>query len=216
MAEITAALVKELRERTGAGMMDCKKALTETSGDIDKAIDFLREKGLAAAAKKAGRVAAEGLVEAYIHAGGRIGVLVEINCETDFVAKTDAFKNLAKDIAMHIAAANPTYLRRDEVPTNELEHEKEVLSEQARNEGKPEKIIEKMVSGRIEKYYKEVCLLEQPFIKNPDITVKELITESIAKIGENINVRRFVRFQLGDGIEKQENDFAAEVMSFVK
>ena len=145
MAEITAALVKELRERTGAGMMDCKKALTETSGDIDKAIDFLREKGLAAAAKKAGRVAAEGLVEAYIHAGGRIGVLVEINCETDFVAKTDAFKNLAKDIAMHIAAANPTYLRRDEVPTNELEHEKEVLSEQARNEGKPEKIIEKMV-----------------------------------------------------------------------
>ena len=147
MAEITAALVKELRERTGAGMMDCKKALTETSGDIDKAIDFLREKGLAAAAKKAGRVAAEGLVEAYIHAGGRIGVLVEINCETDFVAKTDAFKNLAKDIAMHIAAANPTYLRRDEVPTNELEHEKEVLSEQARNEGKPEKIIEKILMG---------------------------------------------------------------------
>ena len=216
MAEITAALVKELRERTGAGMMDCKKALTETSGDIDKAIDFLREKGLAAAAKKAGRVAAEGLVEAYIHAGGRIGVLVEINCETDFVAKTDAFKNLAKDIAMHIAAANPTYLRRDEVPTNELEHEKEVLSEQARNEGKPEKIIEKMVSGRIEKYYKEVCLLDQDFVKDSDKTINDLITESIAKIGENISIRRFARYYLGEGIENKETDFAAEVMSFVK
>ena len=216
MAEITAALVKELRERTGAGMMDCKKALTETSGDIDKAIDFLREKGLAAAAKKAGRVAAEGLVEAYIHAGGRIGVLVEINCETDFVAKTDAFKNLAKDIAMHIAAANPTYLRRDEVPTNELEHEKEVLSEQARNEGKPEKIIEKMVSGRIEKYYKEVCLLDQDFVKDSDKTINDLITESIAKIGENISIRRFARYYFGEGIEKKETDFAAEVMSFVK
>ena len=216
MAEITAALVKELRERTGAGMMDCKKALTETSGDIDKAIDFLREKGLAAAAKKAGRVAAEGLVEAYIHAGGRIGVLVEINCETDFVAKTDAFKNLAKDIAMHIAAANPTYLRRDEVPTNELEHEKEVLSEQARNEGKPEKIIEKMVAGRIEKYYKEVCLLDQAFVKDSDKTITQLVTESIAKIGENISIRRFARYQLGEGIEKKKEDFAAEVMSFVK
>ncbi|NLH45796.1 MAG: translation elongation factor Ts [Acholeplasmataceae bacterium] len=216
MAEITAALVKELRERTGAGMMDCKKALTETSGDIDKAIDFLREKGLAAAAKKAGRVAAEGLVEAYIHAGGRIGVLVEVNCETDFVAKTDAFKTLAKDIAMHIAAANPTYLKREEVPTNELEHEKEVLSEQARNEGKPEKIIEKMVTGRIEKYYKEVCLLDQDFVKDPDKTISDLITESIAKIGENISIRRFTRYYLGEGIEKKETDFAAEVMSFVK
>lgn len=216
MAEITAALVKELRERTGAGMMDCKKALTETSGDIDKAIDFLREKGLAAAAKKAGRVAAEGLVEAYIHAGGRIGVLVEVNCETDFVAKTDAFKTLAKDIAMHIAAANPTYLKRDEVPTNELEHEKEVLSEQARNEGKPEKIIEKMVTGRIEKYYKEVCLLDQDFVKDPDKTISDLITESIAKIGENISIRRFTRYYFGEGIEKKETDFAAEVMSFVK
>ena len=216
MAEITAALVKELRERTGAGMMDCKKALTETSGDIDKAIDFLREKGLAAAAKKAGRVAAEGLVEAYIHAGGRIGVLVEINCETDFVAKTDAFKNLAKDIAMHIAAANPTYLRRDEVPTNELEHEKEVLSEQARNEGKPEKIIEKMVMGRIQKFYKEVCLVDQEFVKDPDKSISALVKESIAKIGENISIRRFARYYLGEGIEKKETDFAAEVMSFVK
>lgn len=216
MAEITAALVKELRERTGAGMMDCKKALAATEGDMDKAIDFLREKGLAAAAKKAGRIAAEGLVESYIHGGGRIGVLVEVNCETDFVAKTDAFKSLVKDIAMHIAAANPSYLRREEVPAAELEHEKMVLSEQARNEGKPEKIIEKMVTGRIEKYYKEVCLLEQPFVKDPEKTISDLITESIAKIGENIAIRRFTRYQLGEGIEKKQEDFAAEVMSFVK
>ena len=216
MAEITAALVKELRERTGAGMMDCKKALAATEGDMDKAIDFLREKGLAAAAKKAGRIAAEGLVESYIHGGGRIGVLVEVNCETDFVAKTDAFKSLVKDIAMHIAAANPSYLRREEVPAAELEHEKMVLSEQARNEGKPEKIIEKMVTGRIEKYYKEVCLLEQQFVKDPDKTISDLITESIAKIGENIAIRRFTRYQLGEGIEKKQEDFAAEVMSFVK
>ena len=216
MAEITAALVKELRERTGAGMMDCKKALSATAGDLEKAIDFLREKGLAAAAKKAGRVAAEGLVEAYIHGGGRIGVLVEVNCETDFVAKTDAFKELVKDIAMHIAATNPSYLKREEVPTAELEHEQAVLAEQARNEGKPEKIIEKMVAGRIEKYYKEVCLMEQPFVKDPDKTISDLITESIAKIGENISIRRFTRYQLGEGIEKKEENFAEEVMSFVK
>ena len=216
MAEITAALVKELRERTGAGMMDCKKALSATDGDLEKAIDFLREKGLAAAAKKAGRVAAEGLVEAYIHGGGRIGVLVEVNCETDFVAKTDAFNELVKDIAMHIAATNPSYLKREEVPTAELEHEQAVLAEQARNEGKPEKIIEKMVAGRIEKYYKEVCLMEQPFVKDPDKTISDLITESIAKIGENISIRRFTRYQLGEGIEKKEENFAEEVMSFVK
>ena len=216
MAEITAALVKELRERTGAGMMDCKKALSATDGDLEKAIDFLREKGLAAAAKKAGRVAAEGLVEAYIHGGGRIGVLVEVNCETDFVAKTDAFKELVKDTAMHIAATNPSYLKREEVPTAELEHEQAVLAEQARNEGKPEKIIEKMVAGRIEKYYKEVCLMEQPFVKDPDKTISDLITESIAKIGENISIRRFTRYQLGEGIEKKEENFAEEVMSFVK
>lgn len=211
-----AKLVKELREKSGAGMMDCKKALAACDGEIDKAIDFLREKGLAAAAKKAGRVAAEGLVEAYIHGGGRIGVLVEVNCETDFVAKTDAFKELVKDIAMHIAATNPSYLKREEVPTAELEHEQTVLAEQARNEGKPEKIIEKMVSGRIEKYYKEVCLMEQPFVKDPDTTISDLITASIAKIGENISIRRFSRYQLGEGIEKKEENFAEEVMSFVK
>lgn len=216
MANITAGLVKELRERTGSGMMDCKKALTKCDGDIEKAIDFLREKGLAAAAKKAGRVTAEGLVESYIHAGGRIGVLVEVNCETDFVAKTDGFKQLVKDVAMHIAAANPTYLNRDEVPADIIEHEKSVLSEQARNEGKPEKIIEKMVSGRIEKFYKEICLMDQEFVKDSDKTISGLITESIAKIGENISIRRFARFQLGEGIEKKEENFAEEVMAQVK
>ena len=213
---ISAQAVKQLKELTNCGMMDCKKALSATDGDLEKAIDFLREKGLAAAAKKAGRVAAEGLVEAYIHGGGRIGVLVEVNCETDFVAKTDAFKELVKDIAMHIAATNPSYLKREEVPTAELEHEQAVLAEQARNEGKPEKIIEKMVAGRIEKYYKEVCLMEQPFVKDPDKTISDLITESIAKIGENISIRRFTRYQLGEGIEKKEENFAEEVMSFVK
>jgi len=212
---ITAEMVKELRERTGAGMMDCKKALGETNGDMEKAIDFLREKGLAAAAKRAGKVAAEGVIEAYIHGGGRIGVMLELNCETDFVAKTDAFKALAKDIAMQVAAANPSYVRREEVPVEVLEHEKEVLRAQAINEGKPANIAEKMVAGRVEKYYKETCLMEQPFIKDPDKTITQLITESIAKIGENISIRRFTRYQLGEGIEKKSNDFAAEVMATV-
>ena len=171
---------------------------------------------MAAAAKKAGRVAAEGLVEAYIHGGGRIGVLVEVNCETDFVAKTEGFKALAKDVAMQIAAANPSYVSREEVPANVIEHEKEVLRAQALNEGKPAQIVEKMIIGRIEKYYKEVCLLEQPFIKDPDKTITQLINESIAKIGENIAVRRFTRYQLGEGIEKKSNDFAAEVMAAVQ
>lgn len=213
---ITASSVKELRERTGAGMMDCKKALTETNGDIEKAIDYLREKGLAAAAKKAGRVASEGVVESYIHGGGRIGVLVEVNCETDFVAKTDDFKAFVKDIAMHIAAANPQYLSKEEVPENVVNHEREVFRAQALNECKPEKIIEKMVEGRIEKYYKEICLLEQPFVKDPDKTVSGMVTERIAKIGENISIRRFVRYQLGEGIEKKVDDFASEVMSYIK
>lgn len=208
---ISASLVKELRERTGAGMMDCKKALAETGGDIEKASDYLREKGLAAAAKKSGRIAAEGLVEAYIHGAGRIGVLVEVNCETDFVAKTDDFKNLARDIAMQIAATKPEFVSREEVPTDAIEKEKEILRAQALNEGKPEKIVDKMVEGRIEKYYKEVCLLEQPFIKDSDMTVKQLITEKIAKIGENINIRRFTRYELGEGIQKKQSDLAAEV-----
>lgn len=208
---ISANLVKELRERTGAGMMDCKKALTETGGDIDKATDYLREKGLAAAAKKAGRIAAEGLVESYIHGAGRIGVLLEINCETDFVAKTEDFKALARDIAMQIAAAKPEYVRREEVPGDAVQKEKEILRAQALNEGKPEKIVEKMVEGRIDKYYKEVCLMEQTFIKDPDLTVEKLITEKIAKIGENISVRRFARYELGEGMQKKQSDLAAEV-----
>jgi len=208
---ITSQMVKELRERTGAGMMDCKKALEEAQGDMEKAVEILRQKGLAAAAKKAGRVAAEGVVEAYIHGGGRIGVLVEINCETDFVAKTDEFKAFARDIAMQIAASKPEYVRREEVPQEVIEKEREILRAQALNEGKPANVVEKMVEGRIEKFFKEVCLLEQPFIKNPDVTVKELLNEKIAKIGENINIRRFVRFELGEGIAKKEEDFAAEV-----
>jgi len=279
MAQITAALVKELRERTGAGMMDCKKALTAVEGDMDKAIDFLREKGLAAAAKKAGRIAAEGVVGSFVSADGKIGAIVEVNCETDFVAKTDGFKELVekiaahivatkpadvealvtasvakigekisvrrfalyeapegvvaayihgggkigvivelkggnaelgKDVAMHVAAANPSYLERSQVPAAELEHEKEVLSEQAKNEGKPEKIIEKMVMGRINKYYKEVCLVDQEFVKDPDQTVGNLVKAAGAE------VLAFSRFQLGEGIEKKQEDFAAEVMSQIK
>jgi elongation factor Ts len=208
---ITAELVKQLRERTGAGMMDCKKALTEANGDIDKAIELLREKGLAAAAKKSGRIAAEGLVDAYIHGDGRIGVLVEVNIETDFAAANADFRQLVKDIAMQIAAAKPEYVRREDVPAAVLEKEMEILRAQARNEGKPEKIIEKMVEGRIEKFYKEVCLLDQPWIKDPDKTIQQLVTENIAKIGENINVRRFVRFERGEGIEKKNENFADEV-----
>ena len=292
MAQITAALVKELRERTGAGMMDCKKAQTAVEGDMDKAIDFLREKGLAAAAKKAGRIAAEGVVGSFVSADGKIGAIVEVNCETDFVAKTDGFKalvekiaahivatkpadveallaseldgqtvealvtasvakigekisvrrfalyeapegvvaayihgggkigvivelkggnaELGKDVAMHVAAANPSYLERSQVPAAELEHEKEVLSEQAKNEGKPEKIIEKMVMGRINKYYKEVCLVDQEFVKDPDQTVGKLVKAAGAE------VLAFSRFQLGEGIEKKQEDFAAEVMSQIK
>lgn len=289
---ISASLVKELRELTGAGMMDCKKALSAVEGDMDKAIDFLREKGLAAAAKKAGRIAAEGVVGSFISADGKIGAVVEVNCETDFVAKTDNFKalvekiaahivatkpadlealmaseldgqtvealvtasvakigekisvrrfalyeapegvvaayihgggkigvlvefkggnaELGKDVAMHIAAANPAYLDRTQVPAAELEHEKEVLSEQAKNEGKPEKIIEKMVLGRINKYYKEVCLIDQEFVKDPDQSVGKLLKANDAE------VLAFTRFQLGEGIEKKQEDFAAEVMSQIK
>ncbi len=209
---ITAEMVKQLRERTGSGMMDCKKALTETNGDFEKAIEYLREKGLAAAAKKSGRIAAEGLVEAYIHGDGRIGVLVEVNIETDFAAKNEDFKAFVKDVCMQIAAAKPEYIRKEEVPADVIEKEKEILKAQALNEGKPEKIIEKMVEGRIEKYYKEVCLLEQPFIKDPDKTIGQLLTEKIAVIGENINIRRFARFERGEGLAKKEENFAEEVM----
>ena len=294
MAQITASLVKDLRERTGAGMMDCKKALTETAGDMDKAIDYLREKGLSKAAKKASRIAAEGIVDTYIDEANKVAVCLEVNCETDFVAKTDDYKALvdsiakhiaankpasievladqtfqgtdkkvsqvvteaiakigekidirrfsifeygndvigayvhgggrigvlvelaggdaalAKDVAMHVAAANPGYLERSEVPADVLEHEKTVLSEQARNEGKPEKIIEKMVMGRIQKFYKEVCLVDQEFVKDPDKSISALVKE------QNATIKRFVRYQLGEGIEKRKDDFAAEVASFMK
>ncbi|MDQ0202637.1 translation elongation factor Ts [Pectinatus haikarae] len=216
MANVTAAMVKELREQTGAGMMDCKKALAACDGDKAKAIDFLREKGLSSAAKKADRVAAEGVVTSYIHGNGRIGVLVEVNCETDFVAGTSDFKDFARDIAMQIAAANPKCIRREEVNEADLEHERKVLREQALAEGKPEKIVEKMVDGRIEKYYKEICLMDQPYIKDQDQSIADLVTAKIAKIGENISIRRFVRYQLGEGIEKKTDDFAAEVMAAVK
>ena len=213
---ITASMVKDLRTKTGAGMMDCKKALAATDGDMDKAIDFLREKGLAAAAKKADRIAAEGLVYSYIHGNGRIGVLVEINCETDFVAQTDNFKDLCKDIAMQIAAANPAYLKREDVPEDVLEHKKEVLRQQALNEGKPEKIVEKMIVGRIEKFYKENCLLDQEFIKDSDKTIQQVITENIAKIGEKIDIRRYTRYELGEGLQKRNDDFVSEVMAQAK
>ena len=209
--EITTAMVKELRDRTQAGMMDCKKALIETKGDIEKAIEYLREKGLSQAAKKAGRVASEGMVDSYIHMGGKIGVLVEVNCETDFVAKTDTFKSLVHDVALQIAAANPLFVSKEEVPQENLNKEREILRAQALNEGKPEKIVERMVEGRIEKYYKEVCLLEQPFVKNPDITVNTLVNEATLASGEKIAVRRFVRFELGEGIEKKVSDLASEI-----
>lgn len=208
---ITASLVKELRERSGCGMMDCKNALVETDGDIEKASELLREKGLAKAVKKSGRIAAEGIVDSYIHMGGRIGVLVEVNCETDFVAKTDQFKALVRDVAMHIAAANPMYVRAEEVDPVEIEKEREILRQKAINDGKPEKIVDKIVDGQIAKYIKEICLLEQPFVKDTDKTVQEMVTEKIATIGENISVRRFVRFEMGEGLQKREDDFAAEV-----
>lgn len=207
---ISAQLIKELREKTGAGMMDCKKVLVETDGDIDKAIDLLREKGLASAEKKASRIASEGLVASYIHSG-RIGVLVEVNSETDFVTKTDEFKDFVKDIAMQVAASNPEYLCEEDVPQEAIDKEKEVLIQQALNEGKPQNIAEKMVEGRMHKFYERVCLLDQPFIKDPSITVNDLLKDKIAKIGENIKIRRFVRYEVGEGLEKREEDFAAEV-----
>ncbi|MGE6227188.1 translation elongation factor Ts [Paenibacillus chitinolyticus] len=213
---VTAAMVKELREKTGAGMLDCKKALDEANGDLTKASEILREKGLAAAANKAGRAATEGVVESYIHAGGRIGVLVEVNCETDFVAKTDNFRDFVKGIAMQIAAANPSYVRREEVPTEELDKEKEILRNQALNEGKPANIVDKMVEGRINKYYEEICLMEQSYIKDPDKTVSVLLNEMISTIGENISIRRFARFELGEGLEKKVDNFVEEVMAQAK
>ncbi len=207
----TANDVKTLRERTGAGMMDCKKALVETDGDMDKAVDYLREKGIAKAAKKASRIAAEGVVDSYIHMGGKIGVLLEVNCETDFVARGEQFKELVHDIALQIAAANPSYLTKEEVPQEVIDKEKEILKAQAIEEGKPEKIVEKMVEGRIKTFYDENCLLCQKFVKDPSKTIEQLVTESIATIGENITIRRFARFEMGEGLQKKSEDLAAEV-----
>ena len=200
MATISASTVKELREISGAGMMDCKKALTEASGDLEKAIDILRKTGMAKARKKSGRSAKEGIILPYIHPGAKLGVLLEINCETDFVANTDDFKNLSKDIAMHIAASAPMSVSREEIPQETLEREKEIYADQARQSGKPENIIEKMTEGRINKFYQENVLLEQTFVKDPDKTVADLITETVAKLGENILISRFSRFQLGEKI----------------
>lgn len=199
--DITPAMVKELRVKTGAGMMDCKEALTASDGDFEKALDYLRKKGLSAATKRSSKAAKDGTVCSYIHMGGRIGVMVEINCETDFVAKTEDFQQMAKDVAMHIAASNPRYVRAEEIPADIMEREKEIYRGQAQAEGKPEKIWEKIIDGKLKKYYEEVCLLEQKFIKNTDITVGTLVTNMIAKTGENIVVRRFSRFQLGEEVK---------------
>ena len=207
----TAQDVAKLRAQTGVGMMECKKALTDANGDFEKAITLLRERGLKAVDKKQGRIASEGLVASYIHMGGRIGVLVEVNCETDFVAKSDDFQNLVKDIAMQIAAANRKYVKEDEVDAKELEKEKEILRAQALNEGKPAAIVDKMVEGRVKKYYEDVCLLNQAFVKDSSKTIKDVLTEATLKIGEKISVRRFVRYELGEGMEKRNDDLAAEV-----
>ena len=212
----TANDVKTLRERTGAGMMDCKNALVETNGDMDKAVDYLREKGIAKAAKKAGRIAAEGIVDSYIHMGGKVGVLLEVNCETDFVARGDQFKSLVHDIALQIAAANPLYLTKEDVPADVLEKEKEILKAQALEEGKPEKIVEKMVEGRIKTYYDENCLLCQKFVKDPSKTIEQLVIEATAAIGEKISVRRFVRFEMGEGLQKKSENLADEVAKQVE
>jgi elongation factor Ts len=196
-------MVKELRAKTGAGMMDCKEALVATNGDFEKAIDFLRTKGLSAATKRSSKAAKDGTVASYIHMGGKIGVLVEVNCETDFVAKTDDFQTMARDIAMHVAASNPLYVRSEEIPPNVLDREKEIYRTQLREEKKPEKIWDKIIEGKLKKYYEDVCLVEQKFIKNQDITVGTLVSNMIAKTGENIVIRRFARFQLGEEITQQ-------------
>jgi elongation factor Ts len=219
MADITAAAVKQLREKTGAGMMECKNALVESGGNEEKAIDILRERGLASAKKREGRIAAEGIVGSYIHMGGKVGVLVELNCETDFVARGEEFQQLVKDIAMHIAAAEPRYVAREEVPENVLEKEREIARAQAKNDpkmaNKPEQVIEKIVDGRLNKFYEETVLNDQPFVKDPSKTVAELVTEKVAKTGERITIRRFTRYKMGEGLERRAEDFGSEVASML-
>jgi elongation factor Ts len=211
MAEITAAMVKDIRERTGAGMADCKKALVETNGDLEKAMEYLRKKGLAAAAKKSGRVATEGLVSSYIHGNSRIGVLIEVNCETDFVARGDAFTTFVREVAMQVAAMNPQFVSTDEIPADLVAKERAILVDKAKQSGKPDNIVEKMVDGQILKWQKELCLLEQVWCKDDKMTIKDLLQALVAKIGENCKIRRFVRYELGEGLEKKKDDFAAEV-----
>jgi elongation factor Ts len=215
MAEITSAAVKALREKTGAGMMECKKALTEAEGSEEQAIEILRKRGMASASKKSGRVAAEGVVGSYIHMGGKVGVLVEVNCETDFVARTEEFQSLVKDIAMHVAAAEPRFVTREEVPSDVIEKEREIVRAQAQNDpknaNKPEQVIEKIVEGRLNKFYEEAVLLDQPFVKAPEKTINELLTEKIAATGERITVRRFSRYKMGEGLQKRAEDFGGEV-----
>src|SRR5215210_8043518 len=215
MAEITGAAVKALREKTGAGMMDCKKALTEAGGNEEQAVEILRKRGMASAGKKAGRVAAEGAVGSYIHMGGKVGVLVEVNCETDFVARTEAFQSLVKDIAMHVAAAEPRFVSRDEVPADAIDKEREIARAQAKNDpknaNKPDQVIDKIVEGRLNKFYEEAVLLDQPFVEDPAKTVGELVTEKIAKTGEKITIRRFARYKMGEGLAKRDDDFGDEV-----
>jgi elongation factor Ts len=213
--EIQATHIKDLRERTGAGMADCKKALVEVGGDMDKAVDYLRAKGLANAAKKAGREATEGLVVSYIHGGGRIGVLLEVNCETDFVARNDDFQNFTREVALQVAAMGPQFVRKEEVPADVIEHEKTVLVAKAKEDpkmaGKPDQVLAKITEGQLTKWLKEICLLDQSWVKDPEKTIDQLQQELIVRIGENIKIRRFVRFELGEGLEKKKDDFAAEV-----
>src|SRR5438046_4050443 len=219
MAEVTAAGVKALREKTGAGMMECKKALTEAEGNEERAVEILRERGLASAKKKEGRVAAEGVVGSYIHMGGKVGVLVEVNCETDFVARSEEFQQLVKDVAMHVAAAEPRYVSRDEVTPEMLEKERDIARAQAKNDpknaDKPEQVIEKIVEGRLNKFYEEVVLLDQPFIKDPAKTVGELVTDKVAKTGEKITIRRFTRYKMGEGLQRRGDDFGGEVAALL-
>lgn len=213
---ITANSVKELREKTGAGMMDCKKALEETKGDFDKAVDWLRAKGLSKAAKKAGRVAAEGLVTSYIHAGGRIGVILEVNSETDFVARNEEFQGFCRDVAMHIAALGPQYVAQTDIDQGARDREKAVLRAKAIEEGKKPEFLDKILDGQINKWAAEICLMDQKFVKNPDKTVGQMLQELVAKIGENLVIRRFTRYELGEGIDKKKEDFAAEVAAAMK
>jgi elongation factor Ts len=215
MAEITATMVKNLREKTGAGMMECKKALTEANGNEEQAVEILRKAGLASAKKREGRIAAEGVVGSYIHMGGKVGVLVEVNCETDFVARSEDFQQFVKDVAMHICASEPQYVSKDEVPADVIEKEREIARGQAKadpkNANKPENILEKMVEGRLSKFFTEAVLLEQPFIKDQAITIAELVTQITAKTGEKVKIRRFTRYKMGEGLEKRSDDFASEV-----